>query len=188
MSELAQESLERQHHLQEEPGDNHARRAALVIGMLAAALALCEMAERSAQNAYLAHYIGASNEYAFYQARQNRALVLTQTAAILGALPATPETRATAAAAKAEAARLTEDSERGNGGKQIIARATAEGQLRDVALHRYEWFELTTSALQIAIVLASVSVVIKLPRLLWAGAAIGVCAAALGAVVRFGLV
>ena len=188
MSELAQETLEQHHHLAEHPEDGHAKRAALVIGILAATLAVCDLTERSSQNAYLAHYIGSSNEYAFYQSRQNRALVLTQTATILGALPPTPETAAAAASAKAEAARLTEDSDRGNGSKQIVARATAEGEARDAALHRYEWFEIVTSALQIAIVLASVSVVTKLPRVMWAGAAIGIGAAALAVAARFGAV
>ena len=180
MSELAKETLEHHHHLKEHPDDGHGKRAALVIGLLAATLAVCEMTERSAQTTYVAQNIGASNEYAFYQSRQNRALILTQTATIMSALPQTPDTEKTIAADRAEAARLTEDSDRGNGGKQILARASTAERAREAALHRYEWFELVTSALQIAIVLASVSVVTQLTQLIWASVAIGVLAAAVG--------
>ena len=188
MSEMAQETLERHHHLEHNPDDGNARRAALVIGVLAAVLAVSEMAERSSQNSYLAHHIGASNEYAFYQARQTRALVLTQSAATVTAMASTPESQKAAADALAEARRLTEDSERGNGAKQIQARADAESRARDVALHRYEWYEIVTSALQIAIVLASVSVVTRIAAVTWLGAGIGVLAAALAALVATGVV
>ena len=88
----------------------------------------------------------------------------------------------------AEAKRLTEDSERGNGAKQIQARADAESRARDVALHRYEWYEIVTSALQIAIVLASVSVVTRIAAVTWLGAGIGVPAAGLAALVAAGVV
>ncbi|WP_158742386.1 DUF4337 family protein [Acidisphaera sp. L21] len=189
MSDIAQETLERHEHLKHHPEDSHGKRAALIIGVLAATLAICEMAERSSQNSYLAHHIGASNEYAFYQARQNRSLVLNQTATILNALPSpTPESQKIATAADAEAKRLIEDSDRGNGAKQIQARAAAETAQRDHALHRYEWFEIVTSGLQIAIVLASVSVVTGLASVLLLGAGLGVAAAALAALVTFGVV
>ena len=188
MSDMPHETLEQHHHLQENPEDSNARRAALLVGVLAAVLAVSEMAERSSQNAYLAHHIGASNEYAFYQARQTRALVLQQSAALMAVLPPTPETTKAAAAATAEAKRLTEDSDRGNGGNQIQARAAAETKARDESLHRYEWYEIATSALQIAIVLASVSIVTRLPAVTWVGAGIGVLAAALAALVAGGVV
>ncbi len=157
-----------------------------MIGVLAATLAVCQVAERGAQIGYLAHYIGGSNEYAFYQSRQNRALVLTQTAEVLRALPSTPATQQTIATATAEAARLTEDSERGNGAKQIVARAEAENALRDKALHRYEWYELVTSAIEIAIVLGSASVITKLQPVLWLAGAIGAGAAGVAAGVAAG--
>ena len=187
--EIATESLERHEHLKEAPEDHHGRRTALLIGVLAAVLALAEMAERSSQNAYLAHHIAVSNEYAFYQGRQARALVLNQTATLLRALgPATPEAQKQAEEAQAEAKRLTEDSDRGNGLKQIQARADAEGKLRDASLHRYEWFELVTSGLQIAIVLASVSVVTRWRAIAYVGAALGGGAAVLALLVVAGAV
>ena len=188
MSEIAHETLERHEHLKHNPGDGLAKRAALAIGVLAAVLALFEMGERGSQNAYLAHNISASNEYAFYQARQTRALILMQSATLLNAQSPTPDTQKAAATAQAEAARLTEDSERGNGARQIQARAASETEQRDVALHKYEMFELVTSALEIAIVLASVSVVTQLGGVLIAGIAIGAATAAFGALVATGIV
>ena len=188
MSDLIQETFEHHEHIHHNPEDTNARRSALLIGVLAAVLAVSEMAERSAQNSYLSHHIGASNEFAFYQARQTRALVLTQSAALMTALPQTPALQEAAASAQAEARRLTEDSDRGNGAKQIQARADAEGHARDAALHRYEWFEIVTSALQIAIVLGSVSVVTRVAAVSWVGAGLGLLAAGLAALVVAGVV
>ena len=186
--EIATDALERHEHLKEATDHQHGKRVALLIGVLAAVLALSEMAERAAQNAYLAHHIEVSNAYAFYQGRQTRALVLGQTATLLQALTTAPDALKQAADAQAEARRLTEDSERGNGLKQIQARADAESQKREVALHRYEWFEIVTSALQIAIVLASVSVVTQWRAVAYVGAAMGGAAAVLALVVVGGMV
>jgi hypothetical protein len=185
--DIATDALERQ---KEEPKDDHGRRTALLIGVLAAVLALCEMAERSSQNAYLAHNIAVANDYAFYQARQSRALILNQTATILQAMAPAPgaAVQKQIADAQAEAKRLTEDSERGNGLKQIQARAEEASRERDMSLHRYEWFEIVTSALQIAIVLASVSVVIQWKAVAYVGAAMGTAAAVLALLVVGGVV
>ena len=188
--EIATDSLERHEKLREEPHDNHGRRMALLIGILAAVLALSEMAERSSQNAYLAHNIAVANDYAFYQARQARALILTQTAELLQAVNPAPSaaTQKQIADNEAEAKRITENGEHGNGLKQIQARADAESQERDTALHRYEWYEIVTSALQIAIVLASVSVVIHWRPVAYVGAAMGAAAAVLALLVAGGVV
>jgi hypothetical protein len=186
--EIATDSLERHEHLKEAPADHHGRRAALLIGVMAAVLAVAEMAERSTQNAYLAHHIAVSDDYAFYQARQVRALVLNQTATLLRTLGTTPDAQKQATDAQAEASRLSEDSDRGNGLKQIQARADAQGRQRDKALHKYEWFEIVTSALQIAIVLASVSVVTQWRAVVYVGAAMGGAAAVLALLIVGGLV
>jgi hypothetical protein len=191
MSDLAQDTqdtLERHEHLAHGPSDPHGRRIALLIGILAAVLAVCDMTERSAQNAYLAHHIAASDQYAFLQARETRALVLNQSATLLDALPATPQTATAAQAARTEAKRLTADSDRGNGINQIQARATAETKARDAALDRYDWFEIVTSALQIAIVLASVSVVTRIRSIAVLGAGLGLLAAGLALGVVMGAV
>ncbi|MBW4025275.1 MAG: DUF4337 domain-containing protein [Proteobacteria bacterium] len=191
MSDLVQdtrETLERHEHLAHGEPDPHGRRIALLIGILAAILAICDMSERSSQNAYLAHHIAVSDQYAFLQARETRALVLNQSATLLDALPSTPQTAKAAVAARAEALRLTADSDHGNGVHQIQTRAAAETKARDAALARYEWFEIITSALQIAIVLASVSVVTRIHSIAFLGGALGIAAAGLAVLVVSGVV
>ena len=73
--ETTQESLEHAHHAAEHPTDYHAKQAALLIGMLAAALALCEMQEKQAQNAFLESHIAASDTWSFFQAKNIRATI-----------------------------------------------------------------------------------------------------------------
>ena len=63
-----------------------------------------------------------------------------------------------------------------------------ETEARDKSLHRYEWFEMVTSGLQIAIVLASVSVVTQLASVLLLSVGVGAVAAAVGALVAAGVV
>ena len=50
-------------------GDTSARRVAVLIAVLAAALALADMAEKGAQNEYLTHHVAVADDWAFYQAK-----------------------------------------------------------------------------------------------------------------------
>jgi hypothetical protein len=141
MSELVQdtrETLERHEHLAHGAPDPHGRRIALLIGILAAVLAICDMSERSAQNAYLAHHIAVSDQYAFLQARETRALVLNQSATLLDALPSTPQTVRAALAARAEAMRLTADSDRGNGVTRSPLRAVSMASMRFLTINDWD--------------------------------------------------
>ena len=63
--EQAKESIAEAHHAH---GDTSARRIAILIAVLAAALALADMGEKGAQNAYLTHHIAVTDDWAFYQA------------------------------------------------------------------------------------------------------------------------
>jgi hypothetical protein len=188
--ELPRDDLERHEHLAHNPDDHHARRTSVLIGVLAAGLALADMTGRSAQNAYLSHHITASDDYAFFQARQTRMRIAEQTAVLLQAYPnaADENVQKAVAEARAEAKRVSEDSEHGNGLAQLQAKADAEAKLRGEALERYELFERVTSGLQIAIVLASVSVVTKIRTLVWIAAALGAAAAAYAGLGFAGLV
>jgi hypothetical protein len=186
-SELAKDQLEQVEEAQHAPhhaggqrhGDRHARRVAVLIAILAATLAVAEMGEKSSQNAYLTHHIQASDNWAFFQAKNIRAAVQRTAAEVMESLPnsADPEVRKRIEAARAEAARLRDDPVAGDGSKQIAEKAHAAEADREVAFHRYHEFEFAVGALQIAIVLASVSVV---TRVLWLGygaALIGLIAA-----------
>jgi hypothetical protein len=179
-ADMAQENLEQvEHHAgRHRHSDASARRTAVLIAALAATLAVTEMGEKSSQNAYLTHHIQASDDWAFFQAKNIRSTVQSTTATVLESLPnnADPAVRSRIDAARAEAARLRDDPAAGDGSKQKAEQARAEEQLRALAFHRYHLFETTVGALQISIVLASVSVVTRVLWLVYAAAAIGAAA------------
>ena len=163
--------------------DRGARRVAVLISALAAGLAIAEMAEKGAQNEFLAHHISTSDSWAFYQAKTLRSAMVGQQIEVLASLPnaADPEVATRIAAARAEQARLNDD-EKSQGRKQLRAQAEAEAKTRDAVGEHYHLYEYVVGALQIAIVLASVSVVTRMWLL---AAAAGVI---VGAAAVFGLV
>ena len=85
--EHAREGLEHAEHAPAHHSDRTARRIAVLIAVLAAALALADMGEKGAQNAYLTHHVAVSDEWAFYQAKNARATILAVEAGILANLP-----------------------------------------------------------------------------------------------------
>lgn len=183
-SELARDHIEEA----ERRGEPNARRVAVLVAILAAALAVSEMGEKMSQNAYLAHHIQAADYWAFFQTRNIRATMQSAAASLLESLPtaADPAVRQRIDAARAEAARLRDDPS-GTGSKQIEAMARAEERDREIAFHKY-LYEVTVGALQIAIVLASVSVVTRVRWLALGAAGVGAIAAVLAFVTAVGLI
>ena len=178
------DTLERAQEALDQARETDARKIAIVISILAAALALAEMQEKGAQNQYLTHHIAVSDDYAYYQAKGVRATSQLTAAAILESLPnaADPAVAKRAAEARAEAARL-EDDPKGSGRKQILAQVEDDKEGREAQHHRYEMFELVVGALQIAIVLASVSVVTRVRTLAFVASAVGLAAIVAGVLV-----
>ncbi|HEX7389208.1 MAG TPA: DUF4337 family protein [Acidiphilium sp.] len=163
--ETATDSLERHKHLQEHPENQHAKRVALLIGILAAALAICEMGEKSAQNDYISKQIAVTDTWNFYQAKAIKADIAGATASILNGLAVHSNDQALEQAAKtamARAARETSDAAGGEGKAQLKALALRQTKARDRQLQRYHFLEIVVGALQIAIVLASVSVIVDI--------------------------
>lgn len=177
--EHAREGIEEAHHSHALHGDSTARRIAVLIAVLAAALALAEMGEKGAQNEYLTHHVAVADDWAFYQAKTVRATVLAAEAGILANLPNAADAGPQAEVKRAHEteARMRDEPE-GDGAKQLAARAKAEEAARDAAFHRYHEFELVVGALQIAIVLASVAVVTRITALALGAGAMGLIAAA----------
>ena len=187
--ERAQQGLEHAEHANEahpQHNDVGARRIAILISALAAALALAEMSEKGAQNEYLTHHIAASDGWAFYQAKTIRADIHRDQADLLDSLPnaADPEVRKRAEAARATAARL-DDDEKTLGRKQLRAQAEEKERQRAEAFEAYHKFERVVGALQISIVLASVSVVTRMRALAIAAGVIGGGAALYGLAVSY---
>lgn len=179
------EALERAHHIQgheeEAHNDSAARRVAVLVSVLAAALAIAQMAEKSSQNAYLTHHIAVSDDWAFYQAKSVRSVMRSTEAAVLASLPnsADPVVQTRIKDARAYAVRMQDDP-KGGGMKQLAEQARQEEHAREVAFHRYHGLELAVGGLEIAIVLASVSVVTRINALAIGGGVLGVIAAASG--------
>ena len=188
MSDMANEHLEHAHHVTEHPADHLARNVSLLIGALAAALALCELAERSSQTEYLTEHISISDDWGFSGFKTTRARSATLDASILRALPSanTPETQALIAQTEAYAKREMEGAPGSEGVQHIQERLKQRIVQREAALHHYELYEYASGALQIAIVLASVSIVTRIKALAWVGGAFGVSAGVFALLVRIG--
>jgi hypothetical protein len=179
--ETAKEAIEDAQETEAERKDGSARNVAVLIAALAAALALSEMGEKAAQNDYLTHHIQASDDWNFYQAKTIRSNVYKVEAETLESLPdaADPDVRKRIDAALAQAKRL-DDDEKTLGRKQLMAKARTSERDRDRAFHRFHLFEAVVGALEIAIVLASVSVVTRVRQLALAAAVLGAGASLFG--------
>jgi hypothetical protein len=177
------EQLERAHETIEEHGSRDepwARGVALLVSVLAAVLALTEIGGKASQTAYLTYHVALSNDWAFYQAKNLRAVTRTSEAEVLASLPNAqdPAIQARIKEANDYSARMHDDPEGGEGMKQLQAKAQEKEQLRDEAAHHYHSYEYAVGAIEIAIVLASVSVVTRMRQLTIVAALIGACAAA----------
>ncbi len=177
------ESMERAHEAIEEHaphGDPWARGVAVVISILAAALAMTEIGAKASQTAYITHHVALSNDWAFYQAKNLRSVVRTSEADLLASLPNAqdPAIQARIKQAQEYSARMRDDPTGGEGMKQLEVTAKQQEVQRDEAAHRYHNYEYAVGALEIAIVLASVSIVTRMRALTIGAAAIGVLAAA----------
>ena len=175
-AEAAHEALERHEHLEAHPRDHLARRAGLLISMLAVALALVQAGKDSAQNAAIAAHLSANDTWTFYAQKVSRIEVLRSETELLAALPASPEAQAAKAAASARLQHLTQDS--ANTPAKLQQRAGAATHVQERQLHRYHRLETAAGALSIAIVLVSAAVVTRLRWLAWAGAGLGTLGAA----------
>ena len=167
------------------PADPWARGVAVLVSVLAATLALSDIGGKSALTTYLTHHIGVSNDWAFYQAKNNRATVRLTEASMLESLPnaSDPAIQARIKEAKDYAARMRDDPVAGDGMKQLMAKAKTGEHIRDEAFHQYHGYELTVGGLEIAIVLASVSVITAMRPLTIGAGLVGLAAALHGAAV-----
>ena len=188
--ERAQEGLESAHDAVAREGDHAARWIAVLIAALAATLALAELGEKSAQNTYLTDHVTLSDNWAYYQAKSARATTREAEASMLESLPSAgdPAVQARIKQARDQIAALRDDPTDGKGMKQLEAGATEIQAERDHAFHHYHWYELAVGGLQIAIVLASVSVVTRTRALTLAAGLIGGGAAVFALAVALNLI
>ena len=184
--EQAKEGIEDAGHKADSYGS--ARSIAVMIAALAAMLALAEMGEKAAQNSYLTNHIQATDDWSFFQAKTIRAEMNRLQAELLESQPngTDPAVLKRIAATRANVDRLNNEPDTGRIALQDKARRSEH--IRDAAFHSYHLFELVVGILQIAIVLASVSVVTRVSRLAVAAAVMGVGAALFGVMVALHLI
>ncbi|MBI5322946.1 DUF4337 domain-containing protein [Bradyrhizobium sp.] len=168
----AHESMEHAEHAEHASGSN--RNIALLIAVIALFLALSEMLGKGAQTLSISKNVEASNLWAFFQAKSIRRTQI-QTAAEQGklALGTTTDEAAKAALAKQiddwtkTAARYRSEPETGEGSEQLAKRAKEAEVARDVATDKYHHYEYASAMFQIAIVLASATIITGMVWLAW---------------------
>jgi hypothetical protein len=159
-------------HGQADHGDN--KGVALLISILALVLAFSETLGKAAQTEALSANIEASNLWAFYQSKTIRRTTLRTAAEQTALLANDGKAKEQISAWKKTAERYQNEPDTGEGRDQLEARAKAAEKKRDLALASYHHYELSSAAVQIAIVLASASIVTAIPALFWSAGALGV--------------
>lgn len=172
--------------------DEGSKRIGLLISILALVLAFSETLGKGAQTEALSLNIEASNLWTFFQAKTVR-LTMMKTAAESGTLEtariADAKTKEAydkqIAAWRKNAERYDSEPETNEGRKELAARAKATEQKRDRALAAYHNYEIASGAVQIAIVLASASIITNLAVLVWISGALGVVGVAFSLIAFF---
>lgn len=184
----AHESMEHAEHAEHASSVN--KKIALLIAVIALFLALSETFGKAAQTESISENVAAANLWAFFQAKSIRQTTL-KTAAEQLQLQADAAAEPAAKAALSgridgwlrTVARYEDEPSTGEGRKQLVARAKHAEDRRDLALAKYHHFELASAAFQIAIVLASATIITGALALAWISGALtlaGIGFAAIG--------
>ena len=160
------------HGGQAEHGGN--KEVALLIAVLALVLAFSETLGKGAQTSALAYNIEASNLWAFFQAKTIRQTVLRTAAEQSEATSSSELAKRQINKWKETAQRYQSEPETGEGREQLAARAQQAEKKRNHAMAAYHHYEVASAAVQIAIVLASASIITAMPLLAWIGGLLGV--------------
>ena len=198
VSDTIKEAVEAEHEIDKaeaKQAERHRNRAALAIAVLAAVLAVGELGGDNAKDAMIHNNIEASDTWNFYQAKNIRQTIyklqadtLARDIAAAGLAP----DRRTALEGDLEkyqktAARYEDepdpaapgDATRGEGKKQLQARAKAYQAAREIAEKKNDSFDFAKMVLQLSIVLGSVSILATSRPLLWIAGGLGVLGAIL---------
>jgi uncharacterized protein YlxW (UPF0749 family) len=151
---------------------------ALLISILALVLAFSETLGKSVQTAALTYNIEASNLWAFFQSKTIRQTQLRTAAEQMELLASNESAKKQVTKWKETVQRYQNEPDTGEGRDQLAARAKLAEKKRDASMAAYHHYELASAGVQIAIVLASASIVTAMPALAWVAGALG----ALGAI------
>ena len=157
------------------------KKIALLIAVLALFLAFSETLGKSTQTAALSYNVEASNLWSFFQEKTIRGTQLRASAdAMAVELIATSDPTLKAAREKQiDAWRKTADRydtepSTNEGRKELAARAKHAEERRDLSMAKYHHFEIASAAFQIAIVLASATVITGIMLLAYLAGALGI--------------
>ena len=183
----AHEQLERAEHAEHAAHGKHAdtntfnKRIALLIAVLALFLAIGETLGKGAQTDALNYNVEASNLWAFFQAKTIRQTAVRTAGEMveLNRTQAVEPAFQAAIAKRLEAwsktvARWESEPDTQEGRRELAARAKKAEEKRDLALARYHHYEVSSAAFQIAIVLASATVITGAVALAWLSIGVGV--------------
>ena len=161
-------------------------RTALTISIFAMVLAITSLGGSNSAKDITQENILAANTYAFYQAKSIRQTTLKVAAADME-LQLLREPTMNAAAKEATQKKIEDykktidryESEPATqeGKKELMVRAKEHEAIRDHAIRQDPWFDYAEGALQIAIVLLSVSIIGSIPALYFAGMGLGLLGA-----------
>jgi len=146
---------------------------ALLISILALVLAFSETLGKSAQTAGIAYNIEASNLWAFFQAKTIRQTVLRTAAEELSTVSDSEKSKKQVERWRETAQRYQNEPDTGEGRDQLAARAKDAEKKRDRSMAAYHHYEMASAAVQIAIVLASASIITTMPALVWLAGGLG---------------
>jgi hypothetical protein len=157
------------------------RLAAIYIAVLAVLIAITAVGGDNATKDMIRSSIEAADTYSFYQAKSIRQTTIRAMAddfEVRLADPATSDAvrqqlQAKLATYRATADRYESEPSTGEGKKELLAKARELGTQREVSLKRDPYFDIGGALLQIAIVLASASLIVAGPILLWTSVILG---------------
>ncbi|HVJ51627.1 MAG TPA: DUF4337 domain-containing protein [Aliidongia sp.] len=161
-----QQEHEREHH-HPISNDSFRKRVGVFIGFLAMVLAITSLGGAYAMKETINNNIQVSDNYAFYQARNAREtateLAADELDALLLSRPDLPSAAAEAIRLKIDGyhktiAHFESNPEHGDGKKELIQKAEQLSAKRDMAQRRDINFDFAEALLQIAIVIASTSI------------------------------
>ena len=165
---MAERTAEIHEELQEIHEKSGKKWVAVYIAVLAVVLAITSMGGSNSMKDMLTNNIYASNYWAFFQAktiRQTTLRVAADDLVILGAAnPTMPEAAKkqlddTVKRYRDTAARYESDPKEGDGRKELMAKAKEFEKEREAAQRKDPYFDFAEALIQIAIVLASVSLI-----------------------------
>ena len=173
-----------------EPPEGGNKKIALLIAVLALLLSLSEIGGKQAENEAIAKNIDASNLWSFFQAksvRGNAAQLAKQQLTLLGN---PKDERISAAVAKLDdaIAHYDSDEKSGEGKKELSHKARAAEHEAHAYMEKYEKMEMAAGMLQVAIVLASATIITGVAVLAYLSMGIGVVALAFVGAGLFGSV